>query len=68
MLSISDNSADIELLGYKEGIYPMLSNVLYRLLSGFRKCTQSQSSTSDGGTNSRALVGKIDSSHTGDTS
>jgi len=58
MLSISDFSDDVELLDSQEAVYPILNNILYELLAGFRTATQHQPSPGERGRNS-GLVASI---------
>jgi hypothetical protein len=39
MFSISDSLYDVELLDSQEAVYPILNNILYELLAGFRTAT-----------------------------
>jgi hypothetical protein len=48
MFSISDSSDDVELLDSQEAVYPILNNILYELLAGFRTATQHQPSPDEG--------------------
>ncbi|KAH8769340.1 hypothetical protein BGZ57DRAFT_929659 [Hyaloscypha finlandica] len=48
MFSISDSSDDVELLNPREIMYPILNNILHRLLAGFRTVTRYQSSPGEG--------------------
>ena len=68
MFSISESSDDVELLDSQETIYPILNNILHRLLSGFRIAAQYQSSPGESRGNSGPVATTTESAHTGNTS
>jgi len=65
MLSIPESAGSVKLLDNSERLYPLLRNLVHRLLSEFRNRTQSQSSHGNGSGAPNAFTSVIESSEAG---
>jgi hypothetical protein len=68
MFSISESSDDIKLLDREEKMYPILNNIFYQLLAGFRTATKYHLSPGTGGATSSPVTSTTESAHTRTTS